>query len=133
MPDYPVAEKMPERLRAPSGLAFSEITLEAALEGKLRMEDLRVTADALELQAQVAERAGRRQLAENLRRAAELVSVPDDRILAMYNALRPGRASSETLLQIAAELESRYQAPRCAAFVREAAELTSPAPERSAC
>jgi len=122
MPEYPIAEKSPEHLRTPAGLAYGKINLDAALEGKVRMEDLRVTAGALELQAQVAEAAGRRQLAENFRRAAELVSVPDDRILAMYNALRPGRASRETLLQLAAELESRYQAPLCAAFVREAAE-----------
>ena len=125
MPEYPIAKKMPELLRTPSGLAYSDINLEAALEGKVRMEDLRITAGALELQAQVAEAAGRRQLAENLRRAAELVSVPDDRILAMYNALRPGRASREALLQLAAELETRYQAPRCAAFVREAAEAAT--------
>ena len=63
------------------GLPFNEITLEAVMQGRITMEDLRVTSEALELQAQIAEAAGRPQLAENLRRAAELVSVPENRIL----------------------------------------------------
>lgn len=121
MPDYPLSEKMPERLQTPSGLAFQDITLEAVLEGKVKMEDLRVTAEALELQAQVAAAAGRPQLAENLRRAAELVPVPESEILEIYKALRPGRASREALVAMADDLEKRYQATRCAALIREAA------------
>ena len=120
MPDYPLAEKMPERLRTPSGLAFQDITLEAVLKGKVKMEDLRVTAEALELQAQVAEAASRPQLAENLRRAAELVAIPEGEILEIYKALRPGRASRETLFALADDLEKRYQAGRCAKLIREA-------------
>jgi propanediol dehydratase small subunit len=85
------------------------------------MDDLRVTAEALELQAQVAEAAGRCQLAENLRRAAELVSVPEDRILEIYDALRPGRRSRESLLALADQVERDYGARRCAALIREAA------------
>jgi propanediol dehydratase small subunit len=121
MPDYPLAEKMPERLRTPSGLGFEEIGLDTVLEGRVEMDDLRVTAEALELQAQVAEAAGRPQLAENLRRAAELVAVPEERILEIYQALRPGRGSRETLLALAADLDERYHAARCAGLVREAA------------
>ena len=121
MHDYPLSEKMPERLKTPSGLSFQDITLEAVLEGKVKMEDLRVTADALELQAQVAEQSRRPQLAENLRRAAELVDVPENQILQIYNALRPGRASREELLKLADDLEQQYHAARCAALIREAA------------
>jgi propanediol dehydratase small subunit len=122
VPDYPLAEKVPERLKTPTGLPFREITLEAVLEGALTMEDLRVTFEALELQAQIAAASGRPQLAENFRRAAELVRVPETRILEIYNALRPGRASREGLLSLAKDLELRYQAARCAALIREAAE-----------
>jgi propanediol dehydratase small subunit len=122
VPEYPVAEKMPERLRTPSGLAYEEITLDALLEGRVKLEDLRVTAEALELQAEIAAEAGRPQLAANLLRAAELVHVPEQRILEIYNALRPGRAGRDALLGLADELESNYSAPRCAAFIREAAE-----------
>ena len=122
MPDYPLAEKIPEKLKTPSGLAFQDITLEAVIEGRIGMEDLRVTSEALELQAQVADRAGRPQLAENLRRAAELVDIPEDRILEIYRALRPGRGDRQVLLALADDLEKSYGAKRCAALVREAAD-----------
>jgi propanediol dehydratase small subunit len=120
--DYPIAEKRPDLVRAPSGLKFDEITLEAVMEGRVAMQDLRVTAEALCAQAGIAEAAGRPQLAENLLRAAELVSVPEEKILAIYNALRPGRATREHLLALADELESRFVAGRCAQLIREAAE-----------
>ncbi len=97
-----------------------EITLDAVLEGRVSMDDLRITPEALEAQARVAESAGRRQLAENLRRAAELVAVPQEKILAVYEALRPGRADRNELLGLAVEMEERYRAPRCAALIREA-------------
>ena len=96
-----------------------EITLEAVLEGRVTMEDLRITAEALETQARIAESEGRPQLAQNLRRASELVSVPEDRILEIYEALRPGRADTATLQALAAELESVHAAPRCACLLRE--------------
>ena len=35
MPDYPLAEKAPEQLKTPSGLAFHDITLEAVLAGEV--------------------------------------------------------------------------------------------------
>lgn len=101
-----------------------QITLADVVKGRAGMRDLRITPEALEHQAAVAERAGRRQLGENLRRAAELVNVPDDLILAVYNALRPGRATTAELEQIAQRLETEYAATRCAALVREAASAT---------
>ena len=61
-----------------------------------------------------------RQLIE---RAAELTAVPDERVLEIYNALRPYRSSKEELTAIADELEQKYQAKICAAFVRQAAGL----------
>ena len=48
---------------------------------------------------------------------------PDDRILEIYKALRPYRSTKQELIAIADDLEQRYQAKICAAFVREAAEL----------
>ncbi len=121
MPEYPLSEKSPDRLRTPSGLPFSAISLDAVLAGNLSMADLRVTSEALELQAHVADDAGRPQLAENLRRAAELVAVPEEEILQIYHALRPGRASRDELLALADWLESKYSATRSAALIREAA------------
>ncbi|HXG34283.1 MAG TPA: diol dehydratase small subunit [Bryobacteraceae bacterium] len=119
--DYPLAEKHPDRLRTPTGRPFPEITLDAVVSGDLTMEDLRITGEALEWQARIAEAEGRPQLAENLRRAAELTRVPDERILAIYEALRPGRSDKEALERLAAELERDYGAFRCARLVREAA------------
>jgi propanediol dehydratase small subunit len=121
VPEYPLSEKSPELLRTPSGKRFEEITLDAVMDGTVGMEDLRVTAEALELQAQVADAANRPQLAENLRRAAELVGVPEDTILEIYRALRPGRADKQGLLALADRLVASYGAHRCAALVREAA------------
>jgi propanediol dehydratase small subunit len=126
VPDYPLAEKIPERLKTPTGLAFTKITLEAVLAGRVTMEDLRVTSEALELQARIAEAAGRTQLAENLLRAAELVTVPEERILEIYSALRPGRATRASLAELAADLEAHYGATRCAALIREAADGVAP-------
>jgi propanediol dehydratase small subunit len=70
--DYPLSERQPERLKTPSGLPFTAIDLEAVLAGKIQMKDLRVTSEALEWQAEIADAAGRHQLAENLCRASEL-------------------------------------------------------------
>ena len=120
--EYPLSEKRPELLKSPSGIPFHEITLKAVLSGKVGMDDLRVTAEALEAQAQIAEAAGRSQLAENLRRAAELVCVPGEEIIAVYNAMRPGRATQAHLYDLAQNLDQRYGARRSAAFIREAAD-----------
>jgi propanediol dehydratase small subunit len=121
-PEYPLSEKRASKLKTPSGIPFREMTLEAVLDGSIRMEDLRVTSEALEGQAKIAERCRRRQLAENFRRAAELVNVPEDRILETYNALRPGRSDSAGLAALADDLESNFHARRCAQLIREAAE-----------
>jgi propanediol dehydratase small subunit len=83
--------------------------------------DIAISAGALRAQAERAERAGYRPFAENLRRAAELVDLPDNEVLAIYEALRPLRSSSRELEEIAVRLDEA-SAPRCAALVREAAE-----------
>ena len=109
--------------RAPSAAGrSSELTLEAAVRGDLSPADLRVHPDTLRHQAEVAEAHGNPQLGENLRRAAELTALPDDEVLAIYEALRPGRSTAAGLADIAARLEAA-DAPLCAALVREAAEV----------
>ena len=120
--NYPLSEKRPDRLTTPTGVSWKDIDLQSVLDGTLRMSDLRIAPETLELQAQIAESAGRRQLAENLRRAAELVNVPETRILEVYQALRPGRSTPSQLERLAGELESEYRARRCARFLREAAQ-----------
>ena len=119
--NYPLAENYHDQLRTPSGIPFDDITLEAVQDGRIQMDDLRVTAEALELQARVAEAGARPQLAENFRRAAELVDVPQEELLEIYRALRPGRATKARLLQLAEDLEIRWHAVRCANLIRDAA------------
>ncbi|MFZ5752836.1 MAG: diol dehydratase small subunit [Bacillota bacterium] len=121
--DYPLAVKRPELVKTPTGKGLKDITLEKVINNEIKAEDLRITPETLRIQAQIAEGVGRVQFANNLRRAAELTAVPDQRILEIYNALRPYRSTKQELLDIADELESQYQAKINAAFVREAAEV----------
>ena len=51
-----------------------------------------------------------------------LATLPDDEVLAIYEALRPSRSTAAGLESIAARLEAA-SAPLCAALVREAAEV----------
>jgi len=120
--EYPLADN-PENVETPEGTKLSEITLEKVVEGDIDGDELVIAPETLEKQAQVAEDAGRPQVARNFRRAAELTQVPDDRILEIYNALRPSGTDKETLLEIADELEAKYDAEMNAAHVREAAEV----------
>ena len=122
--DYPLGTRRPDLVQTPAGLALVDVTLEAAREGRLDAVDVRATAATLERQAAVARASGRTQLAENLDRAAELTRVPDERLLEIYTALRPGRSTPPELEEWALRLEG-WNAPRTAAFVREAAAAYS--------
>ncbi len=109
-------------VRALSGRPVDELTVEAVRAGEVGVADLRIHPDTLERQAVVAGRHGNPQLAENLRRAAELTRLPDDEVLAVYEALRPGRSTPAQLAELAASLAGRGL-PRCAALLTEAADV----------
>lgn len=117
--DYPLGTRRPELVTTPSGLPLDAVTLSAARDGTLDASDLRATSVTLELQADIARAAGRAQLADGLARAAELAAVPDEALLAIYTALRPGRSTAAELEAWAVRLDE-LEAPRSAAFVREA-------------
>jgi propanediol dehydratase small subunit len=119
MTQYPLMDE-PENLRAVSGKSAADITLDNL--DALDANDLRISAETLQAQARVAADAGYRQLAANLSRAAELSAVPNDELLKMYELLRPGRASYDTLIALAERLETIYNAPINGQFVREAAD-----------
>ncbi len=121
MTDYPLGTRRPDLVTTPSGLSLDAVTLATARAGALAAGDMRATSATLVLQAEVARAAGRVQLAEGIERAAELTGVPDDEVLAIYTALRPGRSSADELERWAGRLDE-LGAPRNAAFVREAAE-----------
>lgn len=121
-PRYPIAEHEPERIATASGQPLSALSLDNVLAGQVPRDDLSITSEALRLQAQVARAAGRAPLADNFERAAELVAVPQEFVLEVYELLRPGRAASKAALLAAAErLRRDFAAERIAAFVEEAA------------
>ena len=116
MSEYPLGTNARDRVRTPGGLTLDELDLQSDAT------ELRATPETLRLQADVARAAGQTQLADNLVRAAELAPLPDDTILAIYTALRPGRATRAELDEWAARLDE-WGAPATAAFVREAADV----------
>ena len=119
--DYPLGTKRPDRVRTPGGLTLDELTLHGP---GVESAELRATPETLRLQAEVAQAAGRAELAANFRRAAELAQLPDETILAVYTALRPARSSAAELEDWARSWTSGR--PRStAAFVREALEVYS--------
>ncbi len=121
--DYPLGANRKDLIKTPTGKTLDDLTLDAVMKDIATFKDFSITPQALELQAQVAESAGRRQIAMNMRRAAELTAIPDERVLEMYNALRPHRSTFDELIAIADELQNKYNAKTCAAHVREAADV----------
>jgi propanediol dehydratase small subunit len=122
--DYPLAENRPEVVTTKAGKRLDEVTLEGVISDRVTLEDLRITGRALRQQAEIARAAGRATLAANFERGAELVDVPQEVIMGVYELLRPGRATSKDVLIAAArELSEVYGAKGVAAFIEEAADV----------
>jgi propanediol dehydratase small subunit len=117
--DYPLGTSRPDLVRTPGGIPLEELALH---DPRITAEELRATPETLRLQAEIARGVGRTQLADNLRRAAELAPLPDETILAIYTALRPGRSTAAELEGWATQLDEGG-AVETAAFVREAARV----------
>jgi propanediol dehydratase small subunit len=117
--DYPLGTNAQQLVQTPGGIPLEELDLHS---DAVTATELRATPETLRLQAEVARANGQGQLAENLIRAAELAPLPDDTILSIYTALRPGRSTTAELETWARRLEE-WNAPATAAFVREAAEI----------
>ena len=105
--------------KAFSGRDADELTLDRLARDELAADDVRIHPDTLERQAEVAEQHANPQLAANFRRAAELALVSESEVMALYEALRPHRATAVELEALAVRLEG-VPAPLCAALVREA-------------
>jgi propanediol dehydratase small subunit len=106
-----------------TGRALQELSIEKVLSGELNAEDFRISAETLRKQADVAASGGYRQLAENLRRAAELTCISNEDVLAIYTQLRPGRSNYKALVALSERLENEYRAYLTAAMVKEAAAV----------
>jgi propanediol dehydratase small subunit len=105
-----------------SGRDPASVTLDAVRDGEVGPDDIRIHPDTLRAQAAVAREHGNPQLAANFERAAELAGLPDDEVLAIYEQLRPGRATAAELEATAARLAAAG-ATLNAALVREAAAV----------
>jgi propanediol dehydratase small subunit len=95
-------------------------TVEAAVDGKLDLSDLRMDPATLAHQADIAKEHGNPQLADNFLRAAELTALDGEEVMDLYEALRPHRSTADELETLRASLEARG-AQRCAEVVRQAA------------
>ncbi len=117
--NYPLGEHNRADVRSQTGRAADELTVDGIRTGAITAADAAVDPATLRHQADFAEQGGNPQLADNLRRGAELALFSDDDVLRFYDALRPGRSSVAELEAIAAELEAGG-GERCSALVREA-------------
>ena len=108
--------------KAFSGRDAGELDLDRLAADELDADDVRIHPDTLRAQAEVARRHANPQLAANFARAAELALLPEAEVLALYEALRPHRATGGQLEALAGRLEE-VPAPLCAQLVREAAAV----------
>ncbi len=120
---YPLGEHERERIASRTGKKLSEITLDEVMKNHVAADDIKISRETLQAQGQVAKEAGNDPMEKNFERAAELVDVPDDVILKMYDKLRPNRSTKLELVLMAQELLEKYQARNCAKLVMEAAEV----------
>lgn len=124
MDKYPLSKNLPhDKIKTNTGKALSDINIENILNGNIKSEDIKISKETLLMQGEIAESCGRPQLNKNFIRASELIDVPDQLILKIYEALRPNRSTKAELLNIAGELESKYRAYNCSKLVREAVEV----------
>ena len=120
---YPLGEHEKERIYSKTGKKLTEITLDEVMKGHISSDDIKISKEMLKAQGQVASENGNDPMEKNFERAAELVDVPDDVILKMYDKLRPNRSTKLELVMMAQELVEKYHAKNCARLVMEAAEV----------
>lgn len=120
---YPLGEHERDRITSRTGKKLDELSLDEVRKGHVAPDDIKISAEMLRAQGEVADQAGNAPMKKNFERAAELTNVTDDVILRMYNKLRPNRATKTELARMAEELLEKYQAPNCAKLVLEAAEV----------
>lgn len=116
---YPLGEYEKDSITSKTGKKLNDINLDEVKKGNVNADDIKISKETLLKQAKVAKAADNIQLGENFERAAELVDVPDDVIMNVYNKLRPNRSTRQELLDIADELVSKYNAVLCGDLVLE--------------
>lgn len=118
--DYPLSKNQRELIFTPTGVKMDDINFENIKSKKVLSSDCRTSRQSLFYQADIAEASGNKNLADNFKRAAEMVDIESERLIDIYNALRPYRSSEKELHEIALELREQYHAEKTADFVEEA-------------
>ena len=101
---YPLGEYEKERITSKTGKKLTDITLDEVMKDHVSSDDIKISKEMLKAQGQVAKEAGNDPMEKNFERAAELVDVPDDVILKMYDKLRPNRSTKLELVMMAQDL-----------------------------
>ncbi len=120
---YPLGEYEKDSIKSKTGKKLTDITLDEVMKGHISSDDIKISKETLKAQGQVARECGNDPMEKNFERAAELVDVPDDVILKMYDKLRPNRSTKLELVMMAQELIEKYNAKNCARLVMEAVEV----------
>lgn len=120
---YPLGEHQQNIIASKTGKKLTDITLDEVMKNHVSADDIKISKEMLKAQGQVARESDNGPMEKNFERAAELVDVPDDVILKMYDKLRPNRSTKLELVLMAQELLETYHAKNCARLVMEAAEV----------
>ncbi len=120
---YPLGTNHRDEISTQSGRPLTDLSLEQVQRGDVSPEDVSIRFETLEQQARFAREAGYRQVADNLLRAAEMTRIPNDELLGIYEALRPGRSSYYQLLSMSQRVASMFGAELTSAYIREAADV----------
>ena len=121
---YPLSKSNVD-IRSKSGKSIDQITIDEVINGRVTGEDIKISKETLKLQGKIARQEGRTQLGENFERASELVDIPDEELLIIYNMLRPNRSTREELLNKAREIREKYNAIACSNLIIDAVNVYS--------
>lgn len=110
-------------IKGKSGKGLDDITIDEVINGNITGEDIKISKETLKLQGDIAKSEGRIELGENFTRASELVDIPDEELLNIYNMLRPHRSSEEELLKKAEEIKVKYGALNCSNLILDSLKV----------
>ena len=85
MSRYPLGVNEADTITSRTGKKLTDLTREDVRLGHITSDDIKISSEMLRRQGQVALEDDNPQMAANFERAAELVHVPDEVILKMYN------------------------------------------------
>jgi propanediol dehydratase small subunit len=123
MEDYPLSKKASDVIKSKTGKLLDDINIESVMKELINSEDIKISKEVLALQGKIAENNGRPQMKDNFLRASELIDVPDELILKIYNMLRPNRSTKKELVAMALKLKNEYNAESCSHFILEAVRI----------